>query len=100
MAATHPGYNVIKMPGSGGILSVAGDTKDAAHALKLTYKAAATVRPGTGDTAQASEGIEDVANVVPMKKKQLFSQSRAETKQVPVDEGNPGPTFTIGADLA
>ena len=35
------------------------------------------------------------------KEKQLFSQDRAKTKQVPVDEdGASGATFTIGADLA
>ena len=29
MAATHPAYNLIKMPGSNGVLTMAGDTKDA-----------------------------------------------------------------------
>ena len=29
MAATHPAYNLMKMPGSSGVLTVAGDTKDA-----------------------------------------------------------------------
>ena len=29
MAATHPAYNLTKMPGSNGVLMVAGDTKDA-----------------------------------------------------------------------
>ena len=36
----------------------------------------------------------------PAKKKQLFTQDRAETKQVPVEEdGSSGATFTIGANL-
>ena len=36
----------------------------------------------------------------PARKKQLFSQDRAKTKQVPVDEdGASGATFTIGANL-
>ena len=36
----------------------------------------------------------------PAKKKQLFTQDKAETKQVPVDEdGSTGATFTIGANL-
>ena len=37
---------------------------------------------------------------MPAKKKQLFSQDHAKTKQVPVDEdGALGATFTIGAGL-
>ena len=36
----------------------------------------------------------------PAKKKQLFTQDKAETKQVPVDEDGPtDATFTIGANL-
>ena len=29
MAATHPAYNLMKMPGSSGVLTVSGDTRDA-----------------------------------------------------------------------
>ena len=29
MATTHPTYNLMKMPGSSGVLTMAGDTKDA-----------------------------------------------------------------------
>ena len=36
----------------------------------------------------------------PAKKKQLFTQDKAETKQIPVDEdGSTNATFTIGANL-
>ena len=28
MAATHPAYNLMKMPGSSSVLTVAGDTKE------------------------------------------------------------------------
>ncbi|XP_020153551.2 uncharacterized protein [Aegilops tauschii subsp. strangulata] len=38
MAATHPGYNLMKMPGSGGVLTVAGDTKEAFLVLKFALK--------------------------------------------------------------
>ena len=41
MAATHPAYNLMKMPGSSGVLTVAGVTKDALQALKLAFKLAA-----------------------------------------------------------
>ena len=41
MAATHPAYNLMKMPGSSGVLTVSGDTGDALQVLKLAFKAAA-----------------------------------------------------------
>ncbi|XP_073367879.1 uncharacterized protein [Aegilops tauschii subsp. strangulata] len=92
MAAAHPGYNVIKMPGSGGIISVAGDTRDAVRVLKIMFKAVAALRPSTRDASKAPEAA-------PVKKKQLFSQDQAKTKQVPVDDGGLGPTVTIGTGL-
>ena len=41
MAATHPAYNLMKMPGSSSVLTIARDTKDALLALKLALKTAA-----------------------------------------------------------
>ena len=41
MAATHPAYNLMKMPGSKGVLTVKGDAKEALAALKLALKTAA-----------------------------------------------------------
>ena len=41
MAATHPAYNLIKMPASSGVLTVSGDTKDALQVLQLVFRAAA-----------------------------------------------------------
>lgn len=41
MAATHPAYNLMKMPGSSGVLTVSGDRRDALQALKLAFKTAA-----------------------------------------------------------
>ena len=37
MAAIHPAYNLMKMPGSSDVLTVAGDTKEALTALKLAF---------------------------------------------------------------
>ena len=62
MAATHPGYNLMKMPGSNGVLPVAGDTKEALEALRLALRAAATARP-TDEAANGAQGA------VPAKKK-------------------------------
>ena len=42
MATTHPAYNLMKMPGSSGVLTVAGDTKDVLQALKLAFRTAAS----------------------------------------------------------
>ena len=93
MAATHPAYNLMKMPGSRGVLTIAGDTKGALMALKLALKAVAAVQPTDADVSKAKEAA-------PTKKKQLFTQDKAETKQVPVEEdGSLGATFTIGANL-
>ena len=66
MAVTHHGYNVLKMPGSGGVITIACEEKDAVCSLERAYQAAA---------------VEDLDNdiiiyppeVVPKKKKQLLT---------------------------
>ena len=55
MAATHPAYNLMKMSGSSDVLTVAGDTKEALAALKLTFRAAAAARPASKATPGAKE---------------------------------------------
>ena len=48
----------------------------------------------------ASADVLDPKGAAPAKKKQLFSQDKANTRQVPVDEdGSAGATFTIGTNL-
>lgn len=94
MAATPPAYNLMKMPGGSGVLTVAGDTEEVLAALKLTFRVAAAARPEAG-------GPPEVPGAASAKKKQLFYQDWAKTKQVLIDEdGASGATFTIGADLA
>ncbi|XP_040243871.1 uncharacterized protein [Aegilops tauschii subsp. strangulata] len=81
------------MPGSSGILTMAGDTKYALLALKLAFRTAATARTREEEAPEAPAAA-------PAKKKQLFSQDHAETKQVPIDEdGASGATFTISTGL-
>ena len=93
MAVTHPAYNLMKMPGGSGVLTVAGEGKDALLALKLALKTAAAAQPVGTDTSKAK-------GAAPTKKKQLFTQDKAETEQVLVEEdGSSGATFTIGANL-
>ena len=93
MAATHPAYNLMKMPGSSGVLTVHGDTGDALRVLKLVFNTAASAQPADLEAPEPK-------GAAPAMKKQLFTQDKAETKQVPVDEdGSTNATFTIGAHL-
>ena len=61
--------------------------------LKLALKTATAAQPANADTSKAK-------GAAPTKKKQFFTQDKAETKQVPVEEdGSSVATFTIGASL-
>ena len=94
MVVTHPAYNLMNMPGSNGVLTVAGDTKEAVAALKLSFRATAAACP-------TDKAVSRTKGATPTKKKQLFTQGQAKTKQIPVDkDGAFRTTFTIGADLA
>ena len=66
LAVTHHAYNVLKMPGCSGILTVSCDEKDAICSLEHAYKAAATAHPADEDVAEPPEATT-------VKKKQLFS---------------------------
>ena len=88
IAATHPAYNLMKMPGSKDVLTVVGDTKEALAVLKCALKIATVARPANEATPWAKEAA-------PTKKKQLFTQDRAKTKQLSVEQdGSSGATFT------
>ena len=52
MAATHPAYNLMKMPGSKGILTVKGDAKEALAVLKLALKTAVAAQPADAGTSE------------------------------------------------
>ena len=45
MAATHHDYNVLKMPGSGGVITVVCQEKDAVCSLEHAFQAAAAENP-------------------------------------------------------
>ena len=45
MAVTHHGYNVLKMPGSGGIITVPCEERDAVCSLERAFQAAAIDDP-------------------------------------------------------
>ena len=50
MAATHHGYNVLKMPGSGGIIMVPCEERDAVCSLERAFQAAAIDEPDNEGT--------------------------------------------------
>ena len=91
MAATHHAYNLVKMPGSTGTLTVHGDVKDAVCSLEHAYKEAAASHPVDDDS------VDHLAT--PPKKKQLFSQENAATKKIFINTDRTGATLTIGAGL-
>ena len=64
MAVTHHGYNVLKMPGSGGIITVPCEERDAACSLERAFQAAAIDDPD-------SKG-EYPPEAIPKKKKLLL----------------------------
>ena len=59
MVATHPAYNLMKMPGSSGVLTVAGDAKEALAALKHAFWTAAVAHPAD----KAAPGAKGAASV-------------------------------------
>ena len=63
MAVTHHGYNVLKMPGSGGIMTVPCEERDAVCSLERAFQAAAIDNPDS-----RSEGPPEA---IPKKKKKL-----------------------------
>ena len=57
MAVTHHGYNVLKIPGSGGIITVPCEERDVVCSLKRAYQAAAAEDPDNEGTLYPPEAI-------------------------------------------
>ena len=55
MAATHPAYNLMKMPGSKGVLTIKGGTKEAVTVLRLAFKTAAAAQPAGAGTPESKD---------------------------------------------
>ena len=89
MAVTHHGYKVLKMPGSGGIITVPYEERDVLCSLERAYQAAAIGDPD-------NEGDIHPPEVVPKKKKK--QQLRQEPQESGVSSGTTsGPAPTDGA---
>ena len=65
MAVTHHGYNVLKMPGSGRIITVPCEERDAVCSLERAFQAASIEDPD-------SAGVQYPPEANPKKKKQLL----------------------------
>lgn len=90
MAATHHGYNILKMPGYSGVITVVCDEKDAVCSLEHAYRAT-TVKNFDG------EGGILPPEATPAKKKQLLPKGRPEANK-PVGDAS-GSAPAVGAPL-
>ena len=70
MAVTHHGYNVLKMPGSGGIITVPCEERDAVCSLERAFQAASIEDPD-------SKG-EYPPEAIPKKKKKQSLNTRPQ----------------------
>ena len=71
MAVTHHGYNVLKMPGSGGVITVPCEEKDAVCSLERAFQAASLEDPDRGSRRPPE--------TAPKKKKTLSGPTTQET---------------------
>ena len=72
MIVTHHGYNILKMPGSGGIITVPCEERGAVCSLVRAFQAAAIEDPDSEGTLYPPEAI-------PKKKKQLLRTGQQES---------------------
>jgi hypothetical protein len=89
MAATHHGFNVLKIPGANGMITVRCNEKDALRSVEHVYREAATMFPADEDLLEHSGDL--------ARKKQLVSQERSATKKVPLQAGGCENFTTAGA---
>jgi hypothetical protein len=77
MVATHHGFNVLKIPGANGIITVRCNEKDALRSVEHVYREAATMFPADEDLLEHSGDL--------ARKKQLMSQERAAAKKASLE---------------
>jgi hypothetical protein len=82
MAATHHGFNVLKIPGTNGMITVRCNEKDALRSVEHVYREAATMFPTDEDLLEHSGNL--------TRKKQLVSQERAAAKKASLEPLLPG----------
>jgi hypothetical protein len=84
MAATHHGFNVLKIPGANGMITVRCNEKDALRSVEHVYREAATMFPADEDLLEHSGDLP--------RKKQLVSQERAAVKKASLGPLLPSPS--------
>jgi hypothetical protein len=92
MAATHHGFNILKIPGANGTITVRYNEKDALRSVEHVYREAAAMFPADEDL------LEHFGDLT--RKKQLVSQERATTKKASLEPHLPssiGKKFTVSA---
>jgi hypothetical protein len=77
MAATYHGFNVLKIPGANGTITVRCNEKDALRSMEHVYREAATMFPTDKDLLEHSGDL--------TRKKQLVSQERAAAKKASLE---------------
>ena len=93
MAATHHGYNVLKMPGSSIIITVACQEKDAVCSLERAFQAAAVENPEDEDGTLPPE-------VVPKAKKLRLGQGSREEASLKDAALSPAPLDAAPSPIA
>ena len=93
MAVTHHGYNVLKMPGSGGIITVLCEESDAVCSLERTFQATAIEDPD-------SKGAQYPPKAIPKKKKQLLRAGPQESGTASGTSSGSAPTPGAPPSLA
>jgi hypothetical protein len=82
MAATHHGFNVLKIPSANGTITVRYNEKAALRSVEHVYREAATMFPADEDLLEHSGDL--------MRKKQRVSQERAAAKKASLEPLLPG----------
>ena len=86
MVVTHHAYNMVKLPGRDGIITIRGEVEDAVHSVERAYKEVVVSHPADED---------DVGHLAEVPKKRLLSspEAAATTKTSP-SAGGSGATST------
>jgi hypothetical protein len=92
MAATHHSFNVLKIPGANGTITMRCNEKDALRSIEHVYREAATMFPADEDLLGHSGDL--------MRKKQLVSQEWAAAKKASLEPLLPGLSGKKFADSA
>jgi hypothetical protein len=82
MAATHHGFNFLKIPSANSTITMRCNEKDALRSVEHVYHEAATMFPADEDLLEHSGDL--------TRKKQLVSQERAAAKKASLEPLTPG----------